>query len=216
MVDVEELLDGVPVRLAPAQAVRARGERRRIRQGVGLAAAALVAAAAVGVGTWTQFAPGTHGAVPTADAADGVNPFKPNGVVKNLKPSDLPMNSELHWQVDYHDAGFAPPLPQAGLNGACDGWPGGIAAPQQQFTSNFTGNDDALARYRVSQYGSAGEAQDALRGLGQTLRDCGLTENEVDGSFHGRTNTTGPWLEVRVLRWEGWVGVTEVQYSPTS
>ncbi|MCU7725925.1 hypothetical protein ODJ79_19540 [Actinoplanes sp. KI2] len=215
MVDVEELLDGVPVRLAPAQTVRARGERRRARQGVGLATAALVAVTAVGVGTWTQVAPGTHGtAVATADAADGVNPFERNGVVKNLKPSDLPKNSELHWQVDYHNDGFPPPLPQAGLNGACDGWPGGIAAPQQQFTSSFTGKDDARARYRVSQYGSPGEAQGAVRGLGQTLHDCGLTENADDGSYRGRANTTGPWLEVSVQRWEAWVGVTEVQYRP--
>ncbi|MFF3062591.1 hypothetical protein [Streptomyces sp. NPDC057909] len=124
MADVAELLNGVPVRLAPAQAVRARGERRRARQRVGLVAVTLVAATAVGIGSWTDLSPGSRDA---GVASEGGNPFMSSGVVQNLKPSELPMNAVLHWNIDYKDSGNKPDaLPQAGLNGVCNGWPGGI------------------------------------------------------------------------------------------
>ncbi|BFU45338.1 hypothetical protein [Krasilnikovia sp. MM14-A1004] len=225
MVDVEELLDGVPVRLAPAQAVRARGERRRTRQGVGVAAAVLVVAAAVGIGSWVNPAPAPHGASVASDpdgaAPQGENPFEPDGVVRNLKPSDLPKDAALHWKPYIPDAEHqtdeAVALPQAGLTGACNGgWPGGVTAPEQQFTSIFTGAGNARARYRVSEYANADQATDAIRGLGQTLHDCGLTAHDEGARYSGRTDGTGPWLDVSVRRWGVWVGVTEAQYSPAS
>ncbi|GAB1691205.1 hypothetical protein [Krasilnikovia sp. M28-CT-15] len=218
MADVEQLLDGVPVRLAPAQAVRARGERRRARQKGGLVAVAVLAAAAVGVSSWTQPAPGPPptGLSPagTSVAPDGENPFKPHGVVQNLKPSDLPKDAVLHWQLDSGDSEVVA-LPQAGLHGACNGWPGGITAPEQQFTSAFTGRGDARARYRVSQYATEDQALDAVRALGQALHDCGLQEHQDGSSYSGETNA-GPRLEVSVRRWGAWVGVVEAQYRPTA
>lgn len=77
MADVEELLSGVPVRLAPAQGVRRRGERRRARQRAALVTAVLVAVTAAGVGSWTVLMPaGPRG---TDVASEGENPFMPRG-----------------------------------------------------------------------------------------------------------------------------------------
>lgn len=215
MADVEELLGGVPVRLAPAQAVRARGERRRVRQRAGLATAALVAVTAAGIGSWTGLTPaGPHGA---DVASEGGNPFMSRGTVQNLNPSDLPMHNVLHWKVDAKgsdDETSQAALPQAGLDGVCNnGAPGGIEEPRQQFTSAFTGTGDAKARYRVSQYANTHQSLDAIRGLGQTLRDCGLKEHK-DGSYSGMPNGNGPRLEVSVRHWGSWVAVVEAQYSP--
>jgi hypothetical protein len=55
-------------------------------------------------------------------------------------------------------------LPQAGLEGPCNGSPGGIEEPRQQFTSAITGKGDAKARYRVLQYANADQSRDATRG----------------------------------------------------
>lgn len=215
MADVEELLGGVPVRLAPAQSVRRRGERRRARQRAALVTAVLVAVTAAGVGSWTTLMPaGPRG---TDVASEGENPFMSRGTVQNLKPSDLPMDNVLNWEVDDKSADgedFEVALPQAGLDGVCNGSPGGIEDPQQQFTSAFTGKGDAKARYRVSQYANADQSLDAIRGLSQTLRDCGLKEQK-DGSYSGMPNSNGPRLEVSVRHWGNWVGVVEAQYSPT-
>ncbi|MFD9603676.1 hypothetical protein [Streptomyces sp. NPDC059970] len=211
MADVEEMLDGVPVRLASAQAVRARGERRRSRQRVGLVAVALAAVTAAGLGSWTDLTPGSRDA---GVASEGANPFMSHGVVQNLKPSELPMYAAVHWKVDYEGPdNDETALPQAGLGGVCNGWPGGVQNPEQQFTSTYTGKGDAKARYRVSQYANTDQALDSVRGLGQTLRDCGLKEHKEGGSYSGMTNGNGPRLEVSVRRWGAWVGVVEVQYG---
>ncbi|MBB1247103.1 hypothetical protein GL263_26670 [Streptomyces durbertensis] len=216
MADVEELLDGVPVRLASAQAVRAQGERRRARRRVGMVTGALVAATAVGIGSWTYLAPpGPRG----ADAAsEGGNPFKVDGTVQNLKPSDLPMHEVLGWKAGENASNgesSTAPLPQAGLDGVCNGWSGDLQKPQQQLTSAFAGKGDAKARYRVSQYTNTDLALEAIRGLGQTLRDCGLKEQK-DGAYTGTPNGSDVWLEVSVRQWKGWVGVVEAQFIPTS
>ncbi|MEU9923960.1 hypothetical protein AB0H51_22170 [Streptomyces griseoluteus] len=214
MADVEELLGGIPVRLAPAQAVRARGDRRRARQRAGLATAALVAVTAAGIGSWTGLTPaGPHGG---DVASEGGNPFMSRGTVQNLKPSDLPMHNVLNWKVDdkaSDDETSRAALPQAGLEGVCNGSPGGIEEPRQQFTSAFTGKGDAKARYRVSQYANTDQSLDAIRGLGQTLHDCGLKEHK-GGSYSGRPNGTGRLLEVSVRHWGSWVAVVEAQYTP--
>ncbi|MFJ1551452.1 hypothetical protein [Streptomyces sp. NPDC088246] len=51
-----------------------------------------------------------------------------------------------------------------------------------------------------------------FRGLGQTLRDCGLKEHEEGGIYSTMTNGNDLRLEVGVRRWGAWVGVIEVQY----
>uniref|UniRef100_UPI003F498396 hypothetical protein n=1 Tax=Streptomyces chartreusis TaxID=1969 RepID=UPI003F498396 len=53
----------------------------------------------------------------------------------------------------------------------------------------------------------------AIRGLRQTLRDCGLREHK-DGSYSAMPKSNGPRLEVSVRHWGNWVGVVEAQYSP--
>ncbi|MCX4823951.1 hypothetical protein OG883_29570 [Streptomyces sp. NBC_01142] len=212
MADVEELLDGVPVRLAPAQAVRARGERRRARQRMGgVVAVAVIAATAVGIGSWTDPTPGPRG---SQVASEGENPFMSHGVVQDLKPSELPRYAALHWKGD-EKASDASALPQAGLDSVCNGRPGGVRAPEQQFTHTYSGKGDARARHRVAQYANTAEALDAVRRLGETLGDCGLKEHK-GGGYSGPTNGNGRRLEVSVQRWGAWVRVVETQYSPPS
>ncbi|MFJ1879033.1 hypothetical protein [Streptomyces chartreusis] len=141
----------------------------------------------------------------------------PTARCRTFRPSDLPIDNVLNWEVDDKSAdgeGFEAALPQARLDGVCNGSPGGIDEPQQQFTSAFTGKGDAKARYRVSQYANADQSLIAIRGLRQTLRDCRLKEHK-DGSYSGMPNSNGPRLEVSVRHWGNWVGVVEAQYSPT-
>ncbi|MEU6664323.1 hypothetical protein [Streptomyces sp. NPDC046821] len=213
MTDVEELLDGVPVRLASAQAVRGRGERRRTRRRVG-ATVAVVAAVAVGFSSWTALSTQPQDA---QVASGGDNPFMSHGVVQTAEPSQLPRYKDLRWvSGDPRGRGMSKdsPLPQAGLEGSCVGWPAGVKAPGEQYTLTYHGEGGAVGRDRISKYDSTSLATDATRALGQTLRNCGL-KTDRDGHFTGVTNgDIHLRMEVSVRRWGTWVGVTEVQWRP--
>ncbi|MEU6083419.1 hypothetical protein [Streptomyces sp. NPDC047108] len=214
MAEVEELLDGVPVRLAPAQVVRARGERRRARRRLAGAAVAVVAAAAVGIGSWAQLADDSPR---TADdsrdtpvVAAGPNPFVKDGVVKVMKPSKLPMNASVHWTVAEEEGRDGRMLPQVGLYEVCK-WRGGVPDPAEYFFQQFDGKDGARARYRVSRYPNVKVAGEVMRTLRETLNDCGLTKVD-DSRYQGRAGHDGPWLELTVRQWKGWIGVVETQF----
>ncbi|MFG2196789.1 hypothetical protein [Streptomyces sp. NPDC048639] len=215
MVEVEELLDGVPVRLAPAEAVRARGERRRARRRLAGAAVAVVAAAAVGIGSWTQLADDSRR--PAEDSRDtpvvaaGPNPFVKDGVVQGMKPSQLPMNATMHWKVAEEEGRDGRTLPQVGLYEVCK-WRGGVSDPAEFYFQQFDGKDKAKARYRVSRYPNVKAAGEVMRALRETLSDCGLTKVD-DGRYQGRAGHNGPWLELTVRQWKAWIGVVETQYT---
>ncbi|MDX3072126.1 hypothetical protein [Streptomyces sp. MI02-7b] len=135
MAEVEELLEGVPVRLAPAQAVRARGERRRARQRLGGAAVAVVAALAAGIGSWA--AQGTPRDTPPAAVRTG-NPFMVGGVVRLLPGNSVAYFKTRAWTADAVTSD-AHGLPSVGLDGVCGGTVDAEPAAEQQFARTYTG-----------------------------------------------------------------------------
>ncbi|MFE7456086.1 hypothetical protein [Streptomyces sp. NPDC057554] len=221
MADIEELLTDTPVRLAPAAAVRARGERRRARRRTAVAAVAVVAAGSLGFGVWGGLVPpqekGTGG---TDVATQGPNPFKSDGVVQYPDPSELPGHEVLRWRSvdvatnDYENE--TAPLPQAGLDTACGLWVGGTDRPEMQYTNMYAGKDDARARYRVSQYPTPAAAAEAMSRLDTTLVNCGVekVKGTADTEYSGVSRHTAAQLNVTVKSWGAWVAVQETQLPP--
>ncbi|MFE2295205.1 hypothetical protein [Streptomyces sp. NPDC059452] len=223
MADIEELLTDAPVRLAPAAAVRARGERRRARQRTAVAAVAVVAAGSLGFGVWAGLVlPQEKGADRTEVAAPGPNPFLSDGVVETPDPSELPGHEVLRWRTvhtETDDEAENAPLPQAGLDAACEVRAGGAAEPEQQFTQRYVGKDGARARYRVSEYATPAAAAEAVSRLDSTLVNCGVDRAEgakgtADAEYSGVTRQTAAQLVVTVKSWGAWVAVQETQLLP--
>ncbi|MFD3787852.1 hypothetical protein [Streptomyces cyaneofuscatus] len=221
MADIEELLTDTPVRLAPAAAVRARGARRRTRRRAAVAVVAVVAAGAMGLGAWAGLAvPDESGRTDVATV--GPNPFKTDGVVRALDPSELPGNEVLRWRTfdgEWDDESDSAPPPEAGLGSTCGTWSGDLdRQPETQYTRLYAGEDGARARYRVSTYGTRAEAAEVMEQLDETLVGCGVERavGEPDGEYTGVTEGTGDQLDVTVTSWGRWVGVVEVQLPADS
>ncbi|WP_324796228.1 hypothetical protein SJX93_22430 [Streptomyces cyaneofuscatus] len=221
MADIEELLTGTPVRLAPAAAIRARGDRRRTGRRAALAVVAVVAAGAMGLGVWGGLVvPDESGGADVA--AVGPNPFKSDGVVRALDPSVLPGHEVLRWKSfegEWEGESDTAPLPEAGLGSTCGTWSGDLDLPlEMQYTRLYEGKDGARARYRVSTYGTGAEAAKAVEQLDKTLVGCGVERavGEPDGEYTGVTEGTGDRLNVTVTSWGTWVGVVEVQLPAES
>ncbi|MFJ9326271.1 hypothetical protein ACIRPN_01695 [Streptomyces sp. NPDC101230] len=219
MADIEELLTDTPVRLAPAAAIRARGDRRRNRRRTAVAVVAVAAAGAMGFGVWAGLVlpEGSGGGTEVASA--GPNPFMSDGVVQNPDPSELLGNEALHWKsVDpaTDDPVETAPLPQVGLDSACGPGFGEAEKPEQQFTSLYKGENNARARYRVSQYATRAAADRAVKDLDTALADCGVerTGGEPDGTYTGAARSTAAQLVVTVRSWGTWVAVQETQAPP--
>ncbi|MGW1206991.1 hypothetical protein [Streptomyces cyaneofuscatus] len=220
MADIEELLTDTPVRLAPAAAIRARGDRRRTGRRAAVAVVAVVAAGAVGFGAWAGLVlPDESGR--TEVATVGPNPFLSDGVVQTPDPSELPGHEVLRWKTVYgepEDEADVAPLPKAGLGDACALWSADLDGPDKQYTQAYVGKDGARARYRVSEYGTRAEAAEAMEQLDVTLVGCGVERavGEPDGEYTGVTRDTGDQLDVTVTSWGAWVAVEEVQLPAES
>ncbi|MFD3971274.1 hypothetical protein [Streptomyces cyaneofuscatus] len=220
MADIEELLTDTPVRLAPAAAVRARGDRRRTRRRAAVAVVAVVAAGAMGFGAWAGLVlPEGSGGGGTEVASAGSNPFMSDGVVRTPDPAELLANEVLHWRAvhpESDDEAEADPLPEVGPGNTCGAWSGDADKPEQQFTSVYTGKDGARARYRVSQYATRAAAAVAMKELDTTLVNCGVEKavGEPDGEYTGVAEDTGDRLDVTVRSWGAWVAVQEIQLPP--
>ncbi|MGA5049044.1 hypothetical protein [Streptomyces arboris] len=220
MADIEELLTDTPVRLAPAEAIRARGDRRRTRRRVSVAVVAAVAAGAMGLGAWAGLAvPDESGRTDVATV--GPNPFKSDGAVHALDPSELPGHEVMRWKFfdgKWEDEADSAPLPKAGLGSTCGLWSADLDRPEMQYTRLYVGQDGARARYRVSTYGTRAEAAKAMDQLDVTLVGCGVkkAEGKPDGRYVGETRDTGDQLDVTVTSWGTWVGVVEAQWPAES
>ncbi|MYR97427.1 MULTISPECIES: hypothetical protein [unclassified Streptomyces] len=219
MADIEELLTDTPLRLAPAAAIRARGDRRRTRRRTAVAAVAVAAAGAMGFGVWAGLGLPEGSGGGTEVASTGPNPFMSDGVVQTPDPSELPGNEVLHWKGVDPATDFpleTAPLPQVGLDTACGLWSGDADKPEQQFTNIYTGRNDARARYRVSQYATRAAAETAVKDLDTALADCGVekAEGEPDGTYTGVARGTAAQLVVTVKSWGAWVAVQETQVVP--
>ncbi|MFD3451845.1 hypothetical protein ACFWVC_06650 [Streptomyces sp. NPDC058691] len=217
MAEVEELLEGVPVRLAPAQAVRARGERRRARQRLGGAAVVVVAAVAVGVGSWAAQSP-PRDTPPAATRTE--NPFVVGGVVRLLPANSVAYFKTRAWTADAVTSDSAG-LPSVGLDGVCGGTVGADPAAGQQFARTYTGKGGARARHRIAEYADSGLAQDAIRGMDHRLAQCGVRQTGEGGGDrpwvqYAGTTGDGTQLRVSLERAGAWVSVVEIQFAARS
>lgn len=121
MAEVEELLDGVVVRLPAAEEIRARGRRRSRRRTTTVVVCTVALMAA---GAWAVLPTGAdqrHKHETVATAPD--NPFRKDGLVQMMRADEVPRHGTWHWKEDERPTTGAgsqgDPLPYLGLDGAC-------------------------------------------------------------------------------------------------
>ncbi|WP_405723713.1 hypothetical protein OG607_15780 [Streptomyces sp. NBC_01537] len=218
MAEVDEMAQGLTVRLASPADVRAMGERLRSRRRVAMGAAAVVVVAAMGAGSWAVLAGGApHGAGPAVPASphpSSSNPYVSGDIIVGMEAADLPLNSELHWTVyaPSHPRSVNDTLPNVGLDEACGSPGAGHKYQFMQGVRNFSGKGGARARHRDTEYNTGAMATAAVSDTEAALTECGLTWHE-DGSasYYAGTAKSGVPLKVTIERYGRWVAVTEVQ-----
>ncbi|MFJ1548397.1 hypothetical protein [Streptomyces sp. NPDC088246] len=221
MSEVEELLDGVVVRLPAAEEIRAKGQRRRARRRA--ATAALCTAVLLVAGAWAVLPDGTDGQGRRGTVATAPdNPFRKDGLIQTPRADELPFYEKWHWKADEGLPTDADPqdesLPQVGLDGACPGTsaqPG--AVDRISYSRQYRGRDKAVAQHCIVEYDDAATAREQLRHMGDVLASCGLRpvsqssgKAEDGSSTWSGTVEGGRTLWVFTRRWNSWVSVTEV------
>ncbi|MFF8611718.1 hypothetical protein [Streptomyces sp. NPDC015350] len=233
MAEVEELLDGVAVRLPAAEEIRRRGQRRRARRRTG--AAALCTVALLAAGAWALLPGGPDG----PDRPDGRgtvaiapdNPFRENGVV-TLPAKEVPLDDVWHWKgnegrpVDSDARGDL--LNRAGIGMFCQrafpGTPSGTDPVDRiGYTAEYRGVRKAVARRCLVEYDDEATARDELRTVLAGLdadglsRTAGASQDVREGAAAPETVTAwsgkvsgGHTLRVFTQRWKSWVSVVEV------
>ncbi|WP_327310991.1 hypothetical protein [Streptomyces sp. NBC_01243] len=225
MAEVEELLDGVVVRLPAAEEIRQRGQRRRARRRAGTAA--LCAGVLMAAGAWILLPAGTdrpHERGTVASAPD--NPFRENGMVRTLPAEEVPLYGTWHWKenegrpVDSDARGDL--LNRAGLRTVCP-----VASPQTGapdrvgYSQEYRGRRDAVARQCLVEYDDAATAREQLGAVHTGLEADGLrrTPGSAPDDVRGDRGATVAWagtvpgghtLRVYTRRWESWVSVVEI------
>lgn len=218
MVEVEELLDDVTVRMPNAAEVRARGNRRRARLRAGAVAVAVVAASM----SWTlvrgdgpqEVRPAGE---PTATPVAERNPYKTGNQINLLAGSDVPLFKKWNWKVSDKSSKEAVRLPRVGFDDACPQLSLGTPADkldQISYTAVYEGDGESIARHRYIDYGSADQAADELKQLKDALAACGLKpQGKGAEAYYAGTSTSGPWLRVDIDNGRTWISVIEVQTS---
>ncbi|MFD4857839.1 hypothetical protein [Streptomyces atratus] len=220
MAEVEELLDGVAVRLPAAEEIRARGRRRSRRRTTTVVVCTVVLMAA---GAWAVLPTGAdqrHGRGTVATTPD--NPFRKDGLVQMMRADEVPLHGTWHWKEDERPTTGAgsqeDPLPNPGPGGACAQTPPPAgAAGETSYSRWYTGRDGAVARHCIVEYDDEATAREQLRKTGDVLESGGLRPTPGDsgkaedgsGSWAG-TVEGGRTLRVFTRRWNSWVSVTEV------
>lgn len=224
MAEVEELLDGVVVRLPAAEEIRRRGQRRRARRRAGTAA--LCAAVLMAAGAWVLLPVGTdrkheRGAVATAPD----NPVREDGVVRTLPAEEVPLYDTWHWKenegrpVDSDARGDL--LNWAGLSTFCPVTPQAGAVGRVGYSQEYRGTRDAVARQCLVEYDDVATAREQLRTVHTGLEADGLrrTPGSAPDDVRGDRGATAAWagtvpgghtLRVFTRRWESWVSVVEI------
>ncbi|MCF3135716.1 hypothetical protein [Streptomyces olivochromogenes] len=196
MAEVEELLDGVAVRLPAASDVRARGDRRLARRrGVAVATAALALAGGL---TWAVLP--EHGQEetrpsrpPTASRTSevGHTPYKKDGVVLLLKENELPLYANWHWRaVDEPSQDTL--LSHIGDAASCGGVDEAIEnlSGAWRYERYYRGDRKALARHGYTEYDSSAEVTAAVNGLRAALAGCGLKKDGEATDIRGKASDT--------------------------
>ncbi|MFJ6012637.1 hypothetical protein [Streptomyces sp. NPDC092952] len=237
MAEVEELLDGVPVRLPAAEEIRRRGQRRRTRRRAGVAT---LCAAALLTGAWAVLPDGAdrsqdrRGAVATAPE----NPFRKNGVVQNLPPQEVPLYGTWHWkQTDGRPVASGERgdlLNRAGLAEFCMNTMTGKGPDRAAYTSGYRGARGAVARQCVVDYSPradvardellavftrleteglrrvSGEPADVPDGSDRTPEDIPEELADQQGTLAWAGKVEGHTLRVFTQRWKSWVSVVAI------
>ncbi|MDK0519879.1 hypothetical protein [Streptomyces sp. ML-6] len=236
MAEVEELLDGVAVRLPAAEEIRRRGQRRRARRRAG--AAALCTVALMAAGAWALLPggpdrPDGRGTV----AATPDNPFHENGAVA-LPAKEVPLYGTWRWKdnegrpVDSDARGDL--LNRAGLGTFCPGTSFETSPVDRiGYTKEYRGVRKAVARWCLVEYDDEATARDELRtvlagldadglsrtpGASQDVREREDARGGAPEDVAGPEEVTawsgkmpgGPTLRVYTQRWKSWVSVVEV------
>ncbi|MFB6502636.1 hypothetical protein ACFYXP_05040 [Streptomyces sp. NPDC002466] len=227
MAEVEELLDGVAVRLPAAEEIRRRGQRRRARRRTG--AAALCTVALLAAGAWALLPGGPDG--PDGRGAVAIapdNPFRENGAVRNLPAKEVPLYGTWRWKdnegrpVDSDARGDL--LNRAGLGTFCPGTsPETGRVDRIGYTKEYRGVRKAVARQCLVEYDDEATAGDELRTVLAGLdadglsRTAGASQDVREGAAAPETVTAwsgkvpgGHTLRVFTQRWKSWVSVVEV------
>lgn len=225
MAEVEELLDGVVVRLPAAEEIRRKGQRRRARRRAGTAA--LCAAVLMAAGAWILLPAGTdrqheRGAVATAPD----NPFRENGMVRTLPAEEVPLYGTWHWKenegrpVDSDARGDL--LNWAGLSTFCPVTSPQTAEPDRVgYSQEYRGVRKAVARQCLVEYDDVATAREQLKEVYTGLESDGLRRVPAGGpdDARGDRGATVAWsgtvpgghtLRVFTRRWESWVSVVEI------
>lgn len=198
MAEVEELLDGVAVRLPAGEEIRRRGQRRRTRRRTG--AAALCAVALAAAGAWALLPGGTDrpdGRGTVATTPD--NPFREDGAVRTLPAKEVPLYDTWRWKenegrhVDSDARGGL--LNRAGLGTFCPGAsmgadPGANTADRIGYTAEYRGVGKAVARQCLVEYDDEATARDELRTVLAGLGADGLSRTP-GASQDGREREDG-------------------------
>ncbi|MFJ5722115.1 hypothetical protein [Streptomyces sp. NPDC093149] len=220
MAEVEELLDGVVVRLPAAEEIRAKGRRRSRRR---TTTAVVCTVALMAAGAWAVLPTGAdqrHKHATVATAPD--NPFRKDGVIQTMRADEVPLHGTWHWKEDERPTTGAgsqgDPLPYPGLDGACADAPSSVGAVNRiGYSRWYTGRDGAVAQQCIVEYDDEATAREQLRKMGDALESGGLRSapgnsgkaEDGSGSWAGPVES-GRTLRVFTRRWNSWVSVTEV------
>lgn len=221
MAEVDELLEGVAVRLPAAEEIRAKGQRRRTR-GRAVRVAAGGTAVLVAAGVWALLPPG-HPEARQSVATATENPFRTDGLIRTREPDELPGYARWHWQAadeERPEGAGQPggPLPQVGLDQACPAsFAPGNPPDQKRYSLLYTGRDHALAQHRVIEYDDAATARTQVTELRDAMTACGLRpapataqERREGAAAWSGTVRDGRTMRVTVRRWTSWVSVVEI------
>ncbi|MFB7185732.1 hypothetical protein ACFCZT_10520 [Streptomyces sp. NPDC056230] len=220
MAEVEELLDGVVVRLPAAEEIRARGRRRSRRRAT---TAVVCTVALMAAGAWAVLPTGAdqrHKHETVATTPD--NPFRKDGVIQTMRADEVPLHGTWQWEEDERPTTGAgsqgDPLPHLGLDGACASKPPSVGAVDEtSYGRRYTGRDGAAAQQCIVEYDDDATAREQLRKMGGVLESGGLRAapgnsgkaEDGSGSWAG-TVENGRTLRVFTRRWNSWISVTEV------
>jgi hypothetical protein len=226
MAEVEELLDDVVLRMPTAEAVRARGSRRRSRRRAGVLG---VTVAAITVGASWALLPGDGGrdarpagpARPVGTPTDSPStetdhsPYKKGDTLELLSAGELPQDEKWHWKPAANE-------PAGGVTDAesalvklktCDGWAQtGNRQGSMLYTTTYKGSRDAAAWQRYAEFDDDAGVDELVENLDTTLSTCGFhpVGKAADTHFAG-TSEDGRRVRVTVEHGKRWIYVSEVE-----
>ncbi|MGH4034638.1 hypothetical protein ACQB60_37615 [Actinomycetota bacterium Odt1-20B] len=224
---VEELLDGVVVRLPDPAVLRARGARRTARRRAVGAMATVVVVAAV-VLAWVAAAPGGGDGsgrggggrdVPPADSVtatasygEGDTPYKKDGVVHLPRAEQLPGYGTWHWRERERGGDANLPLGKVGLAGVgCPTMGLGAEPDSIRYAWTYDGDREAEARHRYVEFTQRAHMQDMYQHLETVLQNCGMLRH-VEGATVSYTGPEGQQmgrLKVYLEHGKKWMSILE-------